>query len=68
MNFNQMVQNKIAIYISHRLASTQFCDRIAMFEQGKLVEYGTHDELMELNGKYADMFAVQAKYYQEESA
>lgn len=68
MNFNQMVQNKIAIYISHRLASTQFCDRIAMFEQGKLVEYGTHDELMELNEKYADMFAVQAKYYQEEGA
>ena len=39
-----------------------------MFEQGKLVEYGTHDELMELNEKYADMFAVQAKYYQEEGA
>jgi len=68
MSFNQMVKDKTAIYISHRLASTQFCDIIAMFENGKLVEYGTHDELMKLNGKYADMFALQAKYYREDVA
>jgi ABC-type multidrug transport system fused ATPase/permease subunit len=64
--FSQMVAGKSAIYISHRLASTHFCDRIAMFEEGKLVEEGTHEELMALGGKYADMFAVQAKYYQKE--
>nr|WP_204487909.1 ABC transporter ATP-binding protein [Caldicoprobacter guelmensis] len=68
MSFNRMVKNKTAIYISHRLASTRFCDAIAMFENGKLVEYGTHDELIALNGKYADMFTVQAKYYREEVA
>lgn len=63
--FNEMVQNKTSIFISHRLASTSFCDVIAMFEKGKLIEYGSHDELLELNGKYADMFRVQAQYYQE---
>jgi len=65
INFNKMVKNKTAIYISHRLASTHFCDNIAMFEKGELVEYGTHDELLALKGKYADMFETQAKYYKE---
>lgn len=66
--FNAMVEDKTAIFISHRLASTSFCDVIAMFEHGKLVEYGTHDELIELNGKYADMFNVQAQYYREDDS
>ncbi|MDF2543348.1 MAG: transporter, ATP-binding protein [Herbinix sp.] len=65
LSFNAMVQNKTAIYISHRLASTLFCDQIAMFEHGELVEYGTHKELIQKNGKYADMFETQAKYYKE---
>jgi ABC-type multidrug transport system fused ATPase/permease subunit len=64
--FNSMVEDKTAIFISHRLASTSFCDVIAMFEHGKLVEYGTHDELLERGGKYADMFNVQAQYYRED--
>lgn len=64
--FNAMVEDKTAIFISHRLASTSFCDVIAMFEHGKLVEYGTHDELIERSGKYADMFNVQAQYYRED--
>lgn len=63
--FNEMVQDKTAIYISHRLASTRFCDRIAFFENGRVVEYGTHDELMALGQKYAEMFHLQAHYYQE---
>ncbi|MBO6007941.1 MAG: ABC transporter ATP-binding protein, partial [Lachnospiraceae bacterium] len=54
-----------AVYISHRLASTRFCDRIAMFEEGRLAEYGSHDELMAANGKYAGMFNTQAQYYRE---
>ena len=66
LRFNEMVRNKTAVYISHRLASTHFCDVIAMFEQGELVEYGSHDKLMARNGKYADMFAVQAEYYKED--
>lgn len=64
--FDEMIGDKSAIYISHRLASTRFCDRIAMFRDGEMVEYGSHDELMKRNGEYAAMFAVQAQYYQEE--
>ena len=63
--FDEMIGKKSAVYISHRLASTRFCDRIAMFESGKMTEYGSHDELMEQNGKYAEMFRIQAQYYRE---
>lgn len=65
-NFNQLIENKTAIYISHRLASTKFCDRIALFKESSLYEYGTHQELMDLRGEYYTMFTVQGKYYQEE--
>ncbi len=64
--FDEMIGDKSAVYISHRLASTRFCDHIAMFEEGRMVEYGTHEELMEKKGKYAEMFAVQAQYYKEQ--
>ncbi|MCR5683885.1 MAG: ABC transporter ATP-binding protein/permease [Lachnospiraceae bacterium] len=63
--FDEMTGSRSAVYISHRLASTRFCDRIAMFEDGQLTECGSHDELMHKNGKYADMFNVQAQYYRE---
>lgn len=63
--FDGMIGSKSAVYISHRLASTRFCDRIAMFEEGRLAECGSHDELMALNGKYAAMFNVQAQYYRD---
>lgn len=65
-SFDNLTQNKTAIYVSHRLASTRFCDAIAMFENGRLVEYGTHEALLALKGKYADMFHLQAKYYKQE--
>ena len=65
-SFNSLTEKKTAVYVSHRLASTRFCDAIAMFEEGRLVEYGTHEELVELSGKYAEMFSVQAKYYRQE--
>ena len=64
--FDEMIGEKSAVYISHRLASTRFCDSIAMFEDGHLVEHGSHDELMAANGKYASMFNVQAQYYRED--
>lgn len=67
-NFDEFVKGKIAIYISHRLASTRFCDVIAMFEDGQLIEYGTHDELMNKQGKYAKMFDMQAHYYKNEES
>jgi ABC-type multidrug transport system fused ATPase/permease subunit len=65
--FDGLVGSKTAIYISHRLASTRFCDVIAFFEDGQIKEYGTHEELLEKKGKYADMFNIQAQYYQEEA-
>lgn len=65
-NFNRLIQDKTAIFISHRLASTKFCDKIALFGEEKLLEYGTHDELMAAQKDYYHMFVVQGKYYQEE--
>lgn len=66
-NFSSLVEGKTAVYISHRLASTRFCDKIALFDADGLAEYGNHDELMEQKGKYYDMFVIQGKYYQEEA-
>lgn len=63
--FDRMIGRKSAVYISHRLASTRFCDRIAMFKEGRMIEYGTYDELMQKDGEYAKMFNLQAKYYKE---
>lgn len=56
------------IFISHRLSTTKDADRIYMFENGEIIEQGSHKELMELNGKYAVMFERQSHYYQEEIA
>lgn len=62
--FNSLVGGKTAIYISHRLSSCRFCDRIAVFSEGRIKEYGTHAELAGLpSGVYAEMFAAQAQYY-----
>ena len=55
------------MFISHRLSSTRFCDRIILMEDGRIAEMGTHDELMALDGRYAQLFRVQAQYYQEEA-
>lgn len=63
--FDLLTEGKTAIYISHRLASTKFCDAIALLDETGLREYGTHDELMENKGSYYDMFVTQGKYYQE---
>lgn len=67
MEFDNLIKNKSAIYISHRLSSTRFCDNIAFTQNGELKEYGTHEELMELNGDYAKMFHMQAEYYKEDN-
>ena len=65
LQYNELTQGKTSIYISHRFASTRFCDRIILLEDGVIKESGTHDELMRLDGKYAYMFEVQSKYYQD---
>ncbi|MBQ6814675.1 MAG: ABC transporter ATP-binding protein [Lachnospiraceae bacterium] len=64
-DFDKLVSGKMAIYISHRLASTRFCDVIAMFNDGEIVEYGSHNELMSNDSGYAKMFEMQANYYRE---
>ena len=63
--FNEIIGDKTAVYISHRLASVKFCDSIAVFANGELVERGTRAELMKKNGIYTDMFTKQAHYYIE---
>ena len=64
--FAELSEGRTSIFISHRLSSTRFCDRILLLEDGRIAESGTHDELMRKNGKYAALFRVQAQYYQEE--
>ena len=61
--FNSFSENKTAIYISHRLSSCAFCDKIAVFDKAELVESGTHQQLIDRNGKYAALWNAQAKYY-----
>ena len=64
-DFNKLVLNKTTIFISHRLASTKFCDRIIFMDKGQIVEEGTHSELVQKGGRYAKMFEIQSHYYKE---
>lgn len=62
-NYARYSYNKTAVFISHRLASTRFSDRIVLLGEGGILEEGSHQELMELQGAYAEMFEVQSRYY-----
>ena len=66
--YNDMTKGRSSVYISHRLASTRFCDRIILIADGGIKEEGTHDELMAKGGRYAELFGVQSKYYKEEKS
>ena len=62
--FNEIVKNRTAVYISHRLSSCRFCDDIAVFHEGELIQRGTHDELLrDTGGKYRELWQSQAQYY-----
>lgn len=64
--FNDIVGGKTAVYISHRLSSCRFCSRIIVFDNGKVIQEGTHEELLEdSNGKYSELWNAQAQYYAE---
>ncbi len=65
MDFDRLIGKKTTVYISHRLSSTRFCDQIALFQNGCIVEYGTHETLLKQGGEYAHLFEVQAQYYQD---
>lgn len=61
--FNELSKNKLAIFISHRMASTRFCDNIIVFKNGSIEEMGSHYELMKAHSVYWNLFNMQSKYY-----
>lgn len=65
LKYNEMTSGKISFFISHRLSSTRFCDRILFIKDGRIAESGTHEELMALKGSYYRMYQVQSYYYKE---
>ena len=64
--YKKLAEDRISIFISHRLSSTQFCDTILLMEDGKIVEEGTHETLMNKNGLYKEMFDKQGFYYRRQ--
>lgn len=64
-NYHQIASNATSIFISHRLASTRFCDRIFLLDGAGIAEVGTHDELIAAGGKYRELFELQSRYYKE---
>ena len=62
-SFNKIAENKTSVYISHRLSSSKFCDCIAVFDKGKITEYGSHNELIAKNGLYKELYTMQADLY-----
>lgn len=66
LNYADFSKGKSSVFISHRLASTRFCDRIIMIENGAMIEEGTHSELMKYGGKYAELYELQSSYYNGE--
>lgn len=63
--YSDMANNKTSLFISHRLASTRFCDRIILIKDGGIKEEGSHEDLLKLNGEYAKLFEVQSRYYKQ---
>ena len=66
--FRTVAEGKTVLYISHRLASTRFCDRIVLLENGRAAEEGTHDTLLRSGGRYAELYELQSRYYREKGA
>ncbi len=64
--YHDMTQGRSSVYISHRLASTRFCDRILLIEGGRIAEEGTHEKLLALGGRYAELYEVQSRYYRKQ--
>lgn len=67
LKYHALTESKTSIFISHKLSSTQFCNKILYLEDGKIIEEGTHKELMDKKGKYSKMFAIQSQYYKKDN-
>lgn len=67
MQYSALSAHKTSFFISHRLSSTRFCDKILFLSDGKIAEFGTHEELMQKRGKYYRMYELQSYYYREEA-
>lgn len=65
--YDKLTEHKTSIFISHRLASTRFCDRVLFLENGKIAEEGTHEELLRKKGRYAKIYEIQSHYYKEDT-
>jgi len=65
--YDKLTKHKTSIFISHRLASTRFCDRVLFLENGKITEEGTHEELLQRKGRYAKIYEIQSHYYKEDA-
>ena len=65
MKYGELTKGRTSLFISHRLSSTRFCDRIILLEHGGVLEEGTHESLMKLNGRYAEIYKIQSQYYIE---
>ena len=63
--YHELTGGRTSLYISHRLASTRFCDRVIYIENGIIAEEGTHEALIQTNGRYAELFEIQSHYYKE---
>ena len=68
LKYNELTRGKLSFFISHRLSSTRFCDRILFVSNGEIIEEGSHAELMAKKGAYYRMYQVQSYYYKEREA
>ena len=66
LQYNAMAAGKTSVFISHRLASTRFCDRILFLQNGRIAEQGTHSELLALGGEYSRLFEIQSCWYRDD--
>ena len=66
LQYNRMSKDKTSLFISHRLASTQFCDRILYMKEGRIAEEGTHEQLLQLGGEYSRLYQMQSCWYRED--
>lgn len=66
MKYNQLTKEKTSVFISHRLSSTRFCNRIVFMESGAIIEEGSHEDLMRIEGKYKSMYDMQSHYYKDD--